>query len=108
MLTFKPFCLCFVDYGHFGTAWKETDDAFTQEKLVQAIVDNDLEGVQLAVMIYPDKAPEDVTQEVADEVIGYDDLTADALDFCAAFGSPSTRVTAERLLKLARNAHDAE
>jgi hypothetical protein len=103
--TFTPFCLCLVDYGKPGTAWEEANDGATFESAVKRMIEGNLDGCQRALMIYPDRAPEDVTQALADAVIEEERLTDDTLDFCENFGSASTQAIATREIRHRRD-HD--
>ena len=105
MKPFLPFALTLRDFGpKLGEAWSETEPTTTVDDVINAMADGSLDVVHRVIIVHPDRAPEDVSEQVADELIEREDLREDALDFCHAFGSPATKRHACHCLEALRRA----
>lgn len=97
---FEPFCIVFRDYGsRLGQAWEEALQGQAFEDVCAKIISGDLDGAQRIIVVYPDRAPDDVTREAADIVIREPDLTDDILNFCETFGSAETKRAAKNEIR---------
>ncbi len=73
----KPFAITYSDYGYgrdgrkIGACWDEAEPDQTINDVIEAIRSGDREHVQRVLLVYPDRAPVDVTAEVFAAVKDY-------------------------------------